>query len=135
MTGAEKTLTEETDIDAEELPVPDSTVDEFNRGVTDLDEAKKDDEVTKDKKVPLVPLTIFTARHRSIQPFNRVQCNLLWMSLTVTQCKCLAVHLGGNSQSLSLYLSKQISHHTHKGSENSSVHMALNIHGVCVELM
>lgn len=62
MTGAEKTLTEETDIDAEELPVPDSTVDEFNRGVTDLDEAKKDDEVTKDKKVPHVPLAVFYSR-------------------------------------------------------------------------
>lgn len=51
MTGAEKTLAEETDIDAEELAVPDSTVDEFNRGVTDLDEAKKDDEITIDRKV------------------------------------------------------------------------------------
>ncbi|XP_041913628.1 carboxyl-terminal PDZ ligand of neuronal nitric oxide synthase protein isoform X2 [Alosa sapidissima] len=51
LTGAEKTLAEETDIDAVELPVPDSTVDEFNRGVTDLDEAKKDDEIPKDKKV------------------------------------------------------------------------------------
>ncbi|XP_062411263.1 carboxyl-terminal PDZ ligand of neuronal nitric oxide synthase protein isoform X2 [Sardina pilchardus] len=50
LTGAEKTLAEETDIDAEELPVPDSTVDEFNRGVTDLDEAKKDDEIPKEKK-------------------------------------------------------------------------------------
>ncbi|KAL2089759.1 hypothetical protein ACEWY4_014447 [Coilia grayii] len=52
LTGAEKTVAEETDIDAEELPAPDSTVDEFNRGVTDLDEAKKDDDLTKDKKVP-----------------------------------------------------------------------------------
>ncbi|XP_031430948.1 carboxyl-terminal PDZ ligand of neuronal nitric oxide synthase protein isoform X2 [Clupea harengus] len=51
LTGAEKTLAEETDIDAEELAVPDSTVDEFNRGVTDLDEAKKDDEITIDRKV------------------------------------------------------------------------------------
>ncbi|XP_063057290.1 carboxyl-terminal PDZ ligand of neuronal nitric oxide synthase protein isoform X2 [Engraulis encrasicolus] len=53
LTGAEKTLAEETDIDAEELPAPDSTVDEFNRGVTDLDEAKKDDAVvTKEIQVP-----------------------------------------------------------------------------------
>ncbi|KAI4883356.1 hypothetical protein NFI96_011203 [Prochilodus magdalenae] len=49
LTGAEKTVAEETDIDAEELPLPDSTVDEFSRGVTDLDAAKKDDDVTKDK--------------------------------------------------------------------------------------
>ncbi|MCJ8729801.1 hypothetical protein PDJAM_G00110660 [Pangasius djambal] len=51
LTGAEKTLAEETDIDAEELPLPDSTVDEFSRGVTDLDAAKKDDEGLKDKKL------------------------------------------------------------------------------------
>lgn len=51
LTGAEKTLAEETDIDAEEPPVPDSTVDEFSRGVTDLDAAKTDDEGLKDKKV------------------------------------------------------------------------------------
>lgn len=51
LTGAEKTVAEETDIDAEELPIPDSTVDEFNRGVTDLDEAKKEDEVPTDKNV------------------------------------------------------------------------------------
>ncbi|KAI7807865.1 putative carboxyl-terminal PDZ ligand of neuronal nitric oxide synthase protein [Triplophysa rosa] len=49
LTGAEKPAAEETDIDAEELPLPDSTMDEFNRGVTDLDAAKKDD-LTKDKK-------------------------------------------------------------------------------------
>ncbi|KAK3557583.1 hypothetical protein QTP70_030513, partial [Hemibagrus guttatus] len=50
LTGAEKTLAEETDIDAEELPFPDSTVDEFSRGVTDLDAAKEDDEGLKDTK-------------------------------------------------------------------------------------
>uniref|UniRef100_A0A4W5NMM5 Carboxyl-terminal PDZ ligand of neuronal nitric oxide synthase protein n=1 Tax=Hucho hucho TaxID=62062 RepID=A0A4W5NMM5_9TELE len=40
LTGAEKSVVAvETDIDAEEapLPLPDSTVEEFNRGVTDLD--------------------------------------------------------------------------------------------------
>lgn len=53
LTGAEKTLAEETDIDAEEAPLPDSTADEFSRGVTDLDAAKDDDdeEGLKDKKV------------------------------------------------------------------------------------
>ncbi|XP_047669686.1 carboxyl-terminal PDZ ligand of neuronal nitric oxide synthase protein isoform X4 [Tachysurus fulvidraco] len=51
LTGAEKTLAEETDIDAEELPLPDSTVDEFSRGVTDLDAAEKDDEGLKDTKL------------------------------------------------------------------------------------
>uniref|UniRef100_A0A673NB97 Carboxyl-terminal PDZ ligand of neuronal nitric oxide synthase protein n=1 Tax=Sinocyclocheilus rhinocerous TaxID=307959 RepID=A0A673NB97_9TELE len=51
LTGAEKPAADETDIDAEELPLPDSTMDEFNRGVTDLDVAKKEEDVTKDKKV------------------------------------------------------------------------------------
>ncbi|XP_072540458.1 carboxyl-terminal PDZ ligand of neuronal nitric oxide synthase protein isoform X2 [Salminus brasiliensis] len=51
LTGAEKTAAEETDIDAEELPLPDSTVDEFSRGVTDLDAAKKEDDVTVDKNL------------------------------------------------------------------------------------
>ncbi|XP_035270809.1 carboxyl-terminal PDZ ligand of neuronal nitric oxide synthase protein isoform X1 [Anguilla anguilla] len=51
LTGAEKTVAEETDIDAEEVPLPDSTVDEFNRGVTDLDAAKKEDDIGSDKKV------------------------------------------------------------------------------------
>uniref|UniRef100_A0A671LJM2 Carboxyl-terminal PDZ ligand of neuronal nitric oxide synthase protein n=1 Tax=Sinocyclocheilus anshuiensis TaxID=1608454 RepID=A0A671LJM2_9TELE len=50
LTGAEKPAADETDIDAEELPLPDSTMDEFNRGVTDLDVAKKEEDVTKDKK-------------------------------------------------------------------------------------
>uniref|UniRef100_A0A8C2JTH4 Carboxyl-terminal PDZ ligand of neuronal nitric oxide synthase protein n=1 Tax=Cyprinus carpio TaxID=7962 RepID=A0A8C2JTH4_CYPCA len=50
LTGAEKPPADETDIDAEELPLPDSTMDEFNRGVTDLDAAKKEEDVTKDKK-------------------------------------------------------------------------------------
>ncbi|XP_036377101.1 carboxyl-terminal PDZ ligand of neuronal nitric oxide synthase protein [Megalops cyprinoides] len=52
LTGAEKTVAEETDIDAEEVPLPDSTVDEFNRGVTDLDAAKKEEDISKDKKIP-----------------------------------------------------------------------------------
>ncbi|KAI5614586.1 carboxyl-terminal PDZ ligand of neuronal nitric oxide synthase protein isoform X1, partial [Silurus asotus] len=51
LTGAEKTLAEETDIDAEELPLPDSTVDEFSRGVTDLDAANEEDDGLKDNKV------------------------------------------------------------------------------------
>lgn len=51
LTGAEKTLAEETDIDAEELPLPDSAADKFNRGVTDLDAAKEDDEGLKENKV------------------------------------------------------------------------------------
>ncbi|XP_058634527.1 dystrophin-like protein 1 isoform X2 [Onychostoma macrolepis] len=50
LTGAEKPAADETDIDAEELPLPDSTMDEFSRGVTDLDAAKKEEDVTKDKK-------------------------------------------------------------------------------------
>ncbi|XP_061096868.1 carboxyl-terminal PDZ ligand of neuronal nitric oxide synthase protein [Conger conger] len=51
LTGAEKTVAEETDIDAEEVPLPDSTVDEFNRGVTDLDAAKKEEDIGNDRKV------------------------------------------------------------------------------------
>ncbi|XP_048056015.1 carboxyl-terminal PDZ ligand of neuronal nitric oxide synthase protein isoform X1 [Megalobrama amblycephala] len=50
LTGAEKPTADETDIDAEELPLPDSTMDEFSRGVTDLDAAKKEEDVTKDIK-------------------------------------------------------------------------------------
>uniref|UniRef100_A0A8C8I072 Carboxyl-terminal PDZ ligand of neuronal nitric oxide synthase protein n=1 Tax=Oncorhynchus tshawytscha TaxID=74940 RepID=A0A8C8I072_ONCTS len=63
LTGAEKSaVAVETDIDAEEapLPLPDSTVEEFNRGVTDLDgvdaTAKTDhthfNNIDNDKKVP-----------------------------------------------------------------------------------
>ncbi|XP_066548659.1 carboxyl-terminal PDZ ligand of neuronal nitric oxide synthase protein isoform X2 [Amia ocellicauda] len=51
LTGAEKTVAEETDIDAEEVPLPDSTIDEFNRGVTDLDAAKKEQDISKENKV------------------------------------------------------------------------------------
>uniref|UniRef100_A0A8C1TXX8 Carboxyl-terminal PDZ ligand of neuronal nitric oxide synthase protein n=1 Tax=Cyprinus carpio TaxID=7962 RepID=A0A8C1TXX8_CYPCA len=51
LTGAEKPAADETDIDAEEIPLPDSIMDEFSRGVTDLDEAKKEEDVTKDIKV------------------------------------------------------------------------------------
>lgn len=51
LTGAEKPALDETDIDAEEVPLPDSTVDDFSRGVTDLDAPKKEEDVTKDKKV------------------------------------------------------------------------------------
>lgn len=51
LTGAEKTLAEETDIDAEEVALPDSAADEFSRGVTDLDAAKEDDEDVQDSKV------------------------------------------------------------------------------------
>uniref|UniRef100_A0A8C4XAC3 PID domain-containing protein n=1 Tax=Erpetoichthys calabaricus TaxID=27687 RepID=A0A8C4XAC3_ERPCA len=53
LTGAEKTVLEETDIDAEEAPLPDSTIDDFNRGVTDLDAAKSDQDTNKEKKVDL----------------------------------------------------------------------------------
>lgn len=56
LTGSEKPAAEETDIDAEELPLPDSTMDEFNRGVTDLDAAKKDEDLTKDNKVSAAAL-------------------------------------------------------------------------------
>ncbi|KAK6313939.1 hypothetical protein J4Q44_G00153980 [Coregonus suidteri] len=63
LTGAEKSaVAVETDIDAEEapLPLPDSTVEEFNRGVTDLDgvdaTANTDhthlNNIDNDKKVP-----------------------------------------------------------------------------------
>ncbi|KAJ8274489.1 hypothetical protein COCON_G00091140 [Conger conger] len=51
LTGAEKKAAEETDIDAEEVPLPDSTVDEFNRGVTDLDAAKEEEDIDEDEKV------------------------------------------------------------------------------------
>uniref|UniRef100_A0A3B4DRD9 Carboxyl-terminal PDZ ligand of neuronal nitric oxide synthase protein n=2 Tax=Pygocentrus nattereri TaxID=42514 RepID=A0A3B4DRD9_PYGNA len=61
LTGAEKAVAEETDIDAEELPLPDSTVDEFSRGVTDLDAAKKDDDVTKDKKLSEEPSILLSS--------------------------------------------------------------------------
>uniref|UniRef100_A0A8C9UXM4 Carboxyl-terminal PDZ ligand of neuronal nitric oxide synthase protein n=1 Tax=Scleropages formosus TaxID=113540 RepID=A0A8C9UXM4_SCLFO len=53
LTGAEKTAAEETDIDAEEIPVPDNTVDEINRGVTDLDAAKEEDNGPETKVSPL----------------------------------------------------------------------------------
>ncbi|XP_041134269.1 carboxyl-terminal PDZ ligand of neuronal nitric oxide synthase protein-like [Polyodon spathula] len=51
LTGAEKSVAEETDIDAEEVPLPDSTVDEFNRGVTDLDAAKTEQDTYNEKKI------------------------------------------------------------------------------------
>lgn len=53
LTGAEKKAAEETDIDAEEAPLSDSMVDECNRGVTDLDAAKEEEEedIDKDGKV------------------------------------------------------------------------------------
>ncbi|XP_041126739.1 carboxyl-terminal PDZ ligand of neuronal nitric oxide synthase protein-like isoform X2 [Polyodon spathula] len=51
LTGAEKSVAEETDIDAEEVPLPDSTVDEFNRGVTDLDTAKTEQDTCNEKKI------------------------------------------------------------------------------------
>ncbi|XP_033878875.1 carboxyl-terminal PDZ ligand of neuronal nitric oxide synthase protein-like isoform X4 [Acipenser ruthenus] len=51
LTGAEKSIAEETDIDAEEVPLPDSTVDEFNRGVTDLDAAKTEQDTCNEKKI------------------------------------------------------------------------------------
>ncbi|XP_051986590.1 carboxyl-terminal PDZ ligand of neuronal nitric oxide synthase protein-like isoform X2 [Xyrauchen texanus] len=50
LTGAEKPAAEETDIDAEELPLPDSSMDEVSRGVTDLDAARKEDDVINDTK-------------------------------------------------------------------------------------
>ncbi|KAK7155427.1 hypothetical protein R3I93_010153 [Phoxinus phoxinus] len=55
LTGAEKPALDETDIDAEELPLPDSTMDEFSRGVTDLDAPKKEEDVTKDIKLSEEP--------------------------------------------------------------------------------
>ncbi|KAI5109430.1 carboxyl-terminal PDZ ligand of neuronal nitric oxide synthase protein isoform X1 [Silurus meridionalis] len=58
LTGAEKTLAEETDIDAEELPLPDSTVDEFSRGVTDLDAANEDDDGLKDNKALVTDMKV-----------------------------------------------------------------------------
>ncbi|XP_033885075.2 carboxyl-terminal PDZ ligand of neuronal nitric oxide synthase protein-like isoform X2 [Acipenser ruthenus] len=51
LTGAEKPVAEETDIDAEEVPLPDSTVDEFTRGVTDLDTAKTEQDTCNEKKI------------------------------------------------------------------------------------
>ncbi|KAJ8390435.1 hypothetical protein AAFF_G00103700 [Aldrovandia affinis] len=53
LTDAEKKTAEETDIDAEEVPLPESTVDEFNRGVTDLDAAKEEveEDIDRDEKV------------------------------------------------------------------------------------
>ncbi|KAJ8270281.1 hypothetical protein GJAV_G00112490 [Gymnothorax javanicus] len=52
LTGSEKKTTEETDIDAEELPLPDNAeVTEFNRGVTDLDAAKEEEDIEQDGQV------------------------------------------------------------------------------------
>ncbi|XP_029105872.1 carboxyl-terminal PDZ ligand of neuronal nitric oxide synthase protein-like isoform X2 [Scleropages formosus] len=50
LTGAEKAVTEETDIDAEEVQLPDSMAGRFIRGVTDLDAAKEEEEGSKKKK-------------------------------------------------------------------------------------
>lgn len=61
LTGAEKPAADETDIDAEELPLPDSTMDEFSRGVTDLDAAKKDEDVSKDKKPSEEPVILLAS--------------------------------------------------------------------------
>nr|XP_046209035.1 carboxyl-terminal PDZ ligand of neuronal nitric oxide synthase protein-like isoform X8 [Oncorhynchus gorbuscha] len=71
LTGAEKSVVaEETDIDAEEapLPLPDSTVEEFNRGVTDLDGVYATAKThhthlnNLDKKVPEEPLLLASPR-------------------------------------------------------------------------
>ncbi|XP_036410530.1 carboxyl-terminal PDZ ligand of neuronal nitric oxide synthase protein-like isoform X2 [Megalops cyprinoides] len=51
LTGAEKKEAEERDIDAEELALPDSMVDKFSRGITDLNATKEGDDISKDKKV------------------------------------------------------------------------------------
>ncbi|KAL4660120.1 carboxyl-terminal PDZ ligand of neuronal nitric oxide synthase protein-like [Arapaima gigas] len=50
ITGAEEAVAEETDIDAEEVQLPDSTGGGFNRGVTDLDAAKEEEEEEGSKK-------------------------------------------------------------------------------------
>uniref|UniRef100_A0A3B3T3M1 Nitric oxide synthase 1 (neuronal) adaptor protein a n=1 Tax=Paramormyrops kingsleyae TaxID=1676925 RepID=A0A3B3T3M1_9TELE len=65
--GAEKTVTEETDIDAEEAAPSDSTVGEFNRGVTDLDIAKEEQAADPDKKV-LEDVSILLATPRMLLP-------------------------------------------------------------------
>ncbi len=73
LTGAEKPTADETDIDAEELPLPDSTMDEFSRGVTDLDAAKKEEDVTKDKKVS----SCSSLAHLIIKSMSIINHNLL----------------------------------------------------------
>eukprot|EP00062_Callorhinchus_milii_P010878 gi/632956214/ref/XP_007893848.1/ PREDICTED: carboxyl-terminal PDZ ligand of neuronal nitric oxide synthase protein-like isoform X3 [Callorhinchus milii] len=51
LTGAEKETSEETDIDAVDTPLPDGTVTDFSRGVTDLDAVRKEEELHKERKV------------------------------------------------------------------------------------
>ncbi|XP_048832515.1 carboxyl-terminal PDZ ligand of neuronal nitric oxide synthase protein isoform X2 [Brienomyrus brachyistius] len=64
--GAEKTVTEETDIDAEEAP-SNSTVGEFSRGVTDLDVAKEEQAAEPDKEV-LEDVSILLATPKMLLP-------------------------------------------------------------------
>uniref|UniRef100_A0A671LJM1 Carboxyl-terminal PDZ ligand of neuronal nitric oxide synthase protein n=2 Tax=Sinocyclocheilus anshuiensis TaxID=1608454 RepID=A0A671LJM1_9TELE len=103
LTGAEKPAADETDIDAEELPLPDSTMDEFNRGVTDLDVAKKEEDVTKDKKVHLLKDQLSAEAAARIEAQARVHQLLLQnkdllqhISLLVKQVQELELKLAGN---------------------------------------
>uniref|UniRef100_A0A9J8BU18 Carboxyl-terminal PDZ ligand of neuronal nitric oxide synthase protein n=1 Tax=Cyprinus carpio carpio TaxID=630221 RepID=A0A9J8BU18_CYPCA len=103
LTGAEKPPADETDIDAEELPLPDSTMDEFNRGVTDLDAAKKEEDVTKDKKVHLLKDQLSAEAAARIEAQARVHQLLLQnkdllqhISLLVKQVQELELKLAGN---------------------------------------
>ncbi|RXN35530.1 carboxyl-terminal PDZ ligand of neuronal nitric oxide synthase [Labeo rohita] len=103
LTGAEKPAADETDIDAEELPLPDSTMDEFSRGVTDLDAAKKEEDVSKDKKVHLLKDQLSAEAAARIEAQARVHQLLLQnkdllqhISLLVKQVQELELKLAGN---------------------------------------
>uniref|UniRef100_A0A672MYH9 PID domain-containing protein n=1 Tax=Sinocyclocheilus grahami TaxID=75366 RepID=A0A672MYH9_SINGR len=93
LTGAEKPAADETDIDAFEIPLPDSTMDEFSRGVTDLDVAKKEEDVTKDKKVSASQKLLLCARESShtslggtVSLFHVVSKFLTQMEILQSRC-------------------------------------------------
>ncbi|KAM6962801.1 carboxyl-terminal PDZ ligand of neuronal nitric oxide synthase protein [Aplochiton taeniatus] len=68
LTGEEKAaVAEETDIDAEEAPLPDSTVEEFNRGVTDLD-ATANTQDSQDQKPAPEEASLLLATPRMLLP-------------------------------------------------------------------
>ncbi|KAG2461917.1 CAPON protein, partial [Polypterus senegalus] len=104
LTGAEKTVLEETDIDAEEAPLPDSTIDDFNRGVTDLDAAKSDQDTNKEKKVHLLKDQLSAEAAARIEAQARVHQLLLQnkdmlqhISLLVKQIQELELKLSGHN--------------------------------------
>ncbi|RXM98628.1 Carboxyl-terminal PDZ ligand of neuronal nitric oxide synthase protein [Acipenser ruthenus] len=104
LTGAEKPVAEETDIDAEEVPLPDSTVDEFTRGVTDLDTAKTEQDTCNEKKVHLLKDQLSAEVAARIEAQARVHQLLLQnkdmlqhISLLVKQVQELELKFSGHN--------------------------------------